>query len=121
MTARLNIVEYNVVDSFTLPPSAENSHSPSPPTHTYGTPLVACFISEQDWRALQAYADAVDDAFQLQYGLASTTQRYMSKWALAEVLGLMHRYLQVGSAVFCFRAVLSFGGQGPQPIAASRG
>lgn len=50
---------------------------------------------------LQAYAGTVDDAFQLQYGLASTTQRYMAKWALSEVLGLMHRYLQVGSRGCC--------------------
>lgn len=56
----------------------------------------------QDWRTLQAYADNVDDAFQLQYGLAPTTQRYMSKWALTEVLGLMHRYLQVCVCV-CLR------------------
>eukprot|EP00903_Cladosiphon_okamuranus_P014294 g13276.t1 len=53
-------------------------------------------LQMQDWRTLQAYADNVDDAFQLQYGLAPTTQRYMSKWALTEVLGLMHRYLQIG-------------------------
>lgn len=44
----------------------------------------------------------MDDSFQLQYGLASSTQRYMAKWALSEVLGLMHRYLQVhmGMRVF---------------------
>lgn len=53
----------------------------------------------KDWRTLQSYADTVDDAFQLQYGLANTTQRYMAKWALSEVLGLMHRFLQVGASV----------------------
>ncbi|CAN0040157.1 unnamed protein product, partial [Hapterophycus canaliculatus] len=53
-------------------------------------------LQMQDWRSLQAFANTVDDAFQLQYGLASSTQRYMSKWALTEVLGLMHRYLQIG-------------------------
>ncbi|CAM9413093.1 unnamed protein product [Scytosiphon promiscuus] len=51
---------------------------------------------QQDWRTLQTFANTVDDAFQLQYGLASSTQRYMSKWALTEVLSLMHRYLQIG-------------------------
>lgn len=60
-----------------------------------GQGVCPIFVSEQDWRTLQAYADNVDDAFQRQYGLAPTTQRYMSKWALTEVLGLMHRYLQV--------------------------
>lgn len=50
----------------------------------------------QDWRTWQAYAETVDDAFQLQYDVAAMAQRYMSKWALSEVLGLMHRYLQVG-------------------------
>ncbi|CBJ30997.1 conserved unknown protein [Ectocarpus siliculosus] len=53
-------------------------------------------LQMQDWRTLQAYASTVDDAFQLQYGLGAGTQRYMSKWALTEVLGLMHRYLQIG-------------------------
>ncbi|CAM9878501.1 unnamed protein product [Ectocarpus fasciculatus] len=53
-------------------------------------------LQMQDWRTLQAYANTVDDAFQLQYGLGAGTQRYMSKWALTEVLGLMHLYLQVG-------------------------
>ncbi|CAM9614987.1 unnamed protein product, partial [Laminaria digitata] len=53
-------------------------------------------IQMQDWRTLQSCADTVDDAFQLQYGLATTTVRYMAKWALSEVLGLMHRFLQIG-------------------------
>lgn len=56
---------------------------------------MAFLLPRQDWRTLQDYANTVDDAFQLQYGLGAGTQRYMSKWALTEVLGLMHRYLQV--------------------------
>ncbi|CAN0363274.1 unnamed protein product, partial [Ectocarpus sp. 12 AP-2014] len=61
-----------------------------------GRQRVSLELQMQDWRTLQAYANTVDDAFQLQYGLGAGTQRYMSKWALTEVLGLMHRYLQIG-------------------------
>lgn len=56
---------------------------------------------------LQAYADTVDEAFQLEYGLSPSTQRYMAKWALSEVLGLMHRYLQVGATTFALQRCLA--------------
>lgn len=50
---------------------------------------------------LQSYADTVDEAFVQQYDLADTTPRYTAKWALCELLGLMHRYLQVCVCVYC--------------------
>lgn len=91
--------------------SGDHCHRLSPALSWH---LLCCFAlhAAQDWRVLQTYADTVDEEFRLEYGLSASTQRYTAKWALSEVLGLMHRYLQVGATpltlerpppvLFCF-------------------